>query len=88
MSSSSRVYSSHQAINDTPLVVKHLSDRSQAVGGARSVRNELSTLHVSVEVNTSYEHRSVVLRRSRHNYVLSTSVDVALSLFLREEETS
>ncbi|EJX01618.1 glyceraldehyde-3-phosphate dehydrogenase [gut metagenome] len=87
LSCSSRVYSSHQTICDTPFVVQYLSDRSQAVSSTRSVRNELSTLNVSVFVNTANEHRSVVLRRSRHNYVLSTSFDVSLSLFLSQEET-
>lgn len=64
LSSSSRVNSSHQTVSDAPVVVQYLSDRSQAVGSTRSVRNELSTLYILVEVNTAYEHRSSVLRRS------------------------
>jgi hypothetical protein len=77
----------HQTVCDTELVVQNLSDRSQAVGGARCVRNELCALNVGLVVNAAYEHGGVVLRRSRHNYVLSASFDVSLSLFLCEEET-
>ena len=36
-------------------------------------------------IRDSNEHRRVVLRRSRHNNLLRTSVDVALCLFLCEE---
>ena len=79
---------SHKTIRDTELIVQNLSNGSQAVGGARSVGYELSALLVLVEVHTAYEHGGVVLRRSRHNYVLSTCLDVSLSLLLGEEETS
>ena len=77
----------HEAVGDTELVVKHLSDRSKAVGGAGSVRNELSTLNVLVEVYAANEHGGVVLGGSRHNNVLSTSFDVCLCLLFGEEKT-
>ena len=79
---------SHQTIGDTELVVEHLSDRSETVGGARSVGNELGSLLILVEVHTANEHRSSVLRGSRHHYILGTSLDVGLSLLLGQEETS
>ena len=82
------MYGGHETVGDTEVVVKHLCKRSKAVGGARSVGYELRTLDVLVGVDTAYEHGGVVLRRSRHHDVLSTSVDVTLSLVLREEETS
>ena len=73
----------HETIGDTEVVVKHLSKRSKTVRGAGSVRDELGTLDVLVGVYTAYEHRGIVLRGSRHDDVLSTGVDVSLSLFLR-----
>ena len=87
LGSGGRVNGGHQTVNDTELVVQHLSDRSQAVGGARSVRNELSTLLVLVEVHAAYEHRSVVLGRSGHHYIFSASLDMSLSLLLGQEQT-
>ena len=77
----------HKTVGDTEVVVKNLSERSETVRRARSVRNELCTLDILVGVYTANEHRGVVLRRSRHHDILSTSVDVTLSLVLREEET-
>ena len=59
--SSCRVYSCHQTIGDAELVVQNLSDRSETVSCTRSVRYELSTLNVLVEVYTAYEHWSSVL---------------------------
>ena len=55
--------------------------------GSTDDGNELSALHILVEVNTTYEHRSSILRRSRHHNVLSTSLNVSLSLLLSQEET-
>ena len=82
------MYRGHQTIGDTEVVVENLRQRCETVRRAGSVRYELRALDVLVGVNTADEHRRVVLRRSGHYDILSTSVDVALSLFLREEETS
>ena len=76
----------HKTLNHTELVVDNLSDRSQAVGGARCVRNDVLTC-VGVGVYTANEHRGVVFRRSRHNYIFSTCVDVSLSFLFGQEKT-
>ena len=83
--------SCHQTCLDTEVIVQYLSDRSQAVCCTRSVRNDLLTV-VLVSVNTANEHISLVtvsvsLRRSRKYYILSTSLQVLLSLVVSEEET-
>ena len=87
LSGSGGMNGGHEAIGNAELVVKNLGDRSQTVGGAGSVGNELGALFILVEVNAANEHRGVVLGRSGHNNVLSASVEVSLSLFLGEEET-
>jgi len=76
----------HETLGDAPVVVENLGDGSQAVGGAGSVGNEVHVAGVLVVVNTHNEHGGVVLSRSRHNNLLSTGSDVALSLLLGEEE--
>ncbi len=76
----------HEAFLDAELVVEHLGDGSEAVGGAGSVRNELLAC-VGVSIYAAYEHGGVVLRGSRHNHVLCTCFDVSLSFFFGKEET-
>jgi len=79
------VYGGHQALGDAECLVQYLSDRSQAVGGAGCVGYEGHILGVSVLVNAHYEHRGVVLGRSRHDNLLSTAIDVSLCLLLGQE---
>ena len=76
----------HQTIGDAPFVVQYFGDGSQAVGGARSVRNEFLT-GIGLFVYTAYEHGGVVFRRSRHNDIFGTGIDVTLSFFFGQEET-
>ena len=76
----------HETFCDTELVVEHLSDRSETVGSARSVGNELLTCISSI-VHTANEHGGVVLRGSRHNHIFCTCFNVSLSFFLCEEKT-
>ena len=75
----------HQTVGDTEVVVEDLRQRCETVRRARSVRYELRALDVLVGVDTADEHRRVVLRRSRHDDVLCTSVDVTLSLVLERK---
>ena len=76
----------HQTVYDAELVVEHLSDGSEAVGRARCVRDELLAC-ISIGVDTAYEHRGSILRRSRHYDILGTGGDVGLSLLLGKEQT-
>ena len=76
----------HKTVGDTELVVQDLGDGSQAVGGARCVRNDLLAC-IGIGVDTANEHRGSVLRGSRHYDVLCTGSDVSLSLLLGEEQT-
>lgn len=54
----------HETLDDTELVVQDLGQRSQAVGGARSVGKDLDVLGVLIEVDTAHEHGGIG-RRSR-----------------------
>ena len=73
----------HQTSLNAEVVVQHFGDRSQAVGCARCVRNDLLTV-VFVSVNTANEHVGLtavfaLLRRSRKNNIFSTGFEVFLS---------
>jgi hypothetical protein len=76
----------HEATDNTELVVQHLGDRSQAVGGAGSVGDDVLA-SVGVVVYAVNEHRSSVLGRSGHDHLLGTSLQVSLSELGGEEET-
>ena len=76
----------HKTVGDTEFIVEDLCDRSKAVGGAGCVGNDGLT-GIGVGVHTAYEHRGVVLRRSRHNHVFSTGCDMRLSFLLGQEQT-
>ena len=78
---------SHQCFNDTELVVQNFSQWSQAVSGARCVRNDILA-SISLIVNTHYEHWGVVFRRTSQNDFLSTSSDVLTCSFVSQEQTS
>ena len=77
----------HEATDDAELFVENLGDRSEAVGGAGSVGDDLLT-SVGLVVNTIDEHRSCILGRSRHDDLLGTSLEVSRSEFFGEEEAS
>ena len=76
----------HQAFNDTEVVVDDFSQRSQAVGGAGCVRNDVLAC-VSVEVSAANEHRSVVFGRASQNDFFRASGDVFTSGFVGQEDT-
>ncbi len=76
----------HEAFYNAELVVEHFGDRCKAVGGARSVRNELCAFNVGFFVYTANEHWGVVFRRSRHNHIFGTGFDVCLCFFFCEEK--
>ncbi|MNL96718.1 hypothetical protein D3C81_65440 [compost metagenome] len=79
--------SGHQAFNDTEVVVDNFSQWSQAVSGARCVRNDILA-SIFLEVSTFNEHRSAVFRRTSQNNLFSASSDVLTSGFVSQEQTS
>ncbi len=86
LSSGSSVNGGHETTLDAELVVENLGDRSETVGGARSVGDDLLA-SVGVVVNTVDEHRGSVLRRCRHDDLLGTSLEVSACELLGQEET-
>src|SRR5690606_3906664 len=75
----------HQAALDAPLVVQHLGDRGQAVGGAGGIGDDRLAL-VGLVVHAEDEHRGVVLGRRRQDHLLRTGIDVLLRGFLGQEQ--
>ena len=61
----------HQAFHNAELVVDHLSERRQAVGGAGGVGHNLHILGVLVEVDAAHKGGSIlILRGSGDNDLL------------------
>ncbi len=77
----------HQAALDAPLVVQHLGDWRQAVGGAGSGGNNRLT-GIGFVVDAVHEHRRAVLGRCALYNLFGTSIDVLLAGFFGEEEAS
>ena len=77
----------HEATDDAELFIENLGNRGKAVGGAGSVGDDLLA-SVGLVVHAVHEHRSSVLRRSRHDDLLGTSLEVSRSEFFGEEEAS
>lgn len=77
----------HEAFDDAELVVEDLGERSQAVGGAGGVGDDLGALGiVGLEVDTADEHRSVS-GRSSDDDLLGTTLDVSVGLVHGGEDT-
>lgn len=87
LGSSGSVNCGHQARLDTEGIVQNLGDRSQAVGGAGSVGNDVLA-SVGRVVNTHYEHRGSVFGRASQNNFLGTSLDVLTCSSVIQEQTS
>lgn len=81
------VDSGHETLNDTELIVDDLGERSQAVGGARSVGEDIDVRGVLLQVDTDDEHGGIS-RRSRDDDLLGTSLQVSRGLLLGGEDTS
>ena len=77
LGSGSSVDSSHETFNNFEVVVDDLGERSQAVGRARGVRNDLVLGIVGIEIDTDDEHRCVSRRRG-DNDLLSATFQVKL----------
>lgn len=76
----------HETLNDGVLVVDDLGERGQAVGGARSVGDDIDLAVVGLLVDTHHVHGGVS-RRSRDDDLLGTTLDVGLGLFGGGENT-
>src|SRR5690606_13328019 len=79
------VHGGHQAALDAPLVVQHLGQRRQAVGGAGGVGDDRLAL-VGLVVDAEDEHRRVVLGRRRQDHLLRAGVEVLLRAGLVQEQ--
>ena len=86
LGSSGSVNGGHQTGFDTEGVVQYFGDRSQAVGGAGSVGNDVLASIGSV-VNAHYEHRGRVFGRASQNNFLGTGSDVLASSLVGQEQT-
>ena len=82
------MYGGHQTVGDTEVIVQHLGDGGQAVGGAAGVGDELHVGGVGVLVDAHDEHGGVVLGGGGHHHVLGAGGDVACGLLLGQEQAS
>ena len=79
----------HQTLNNAELLVDNAGQRSQAVGGAARVGNDLHVLGVGVGVDAHYEHGSgLVLRGSGDNNLLRAADEVLGSALFVGEHAS
>jgi len=80
------VYCRHQTFNDAKLVVDNLGDGSKAVGSAGCIRDNGVFGVVSIEVDTTDEHRCIG-RRSSDNDLLRSALQVSGCLLGGCEDT-
>ena len=77
----------HETLLEAKVVVDDLGERSETVGGAGSVGDNLQVLGVFVVVDTHDEHGSSLLGRSRDDDLLGASLEVSSSLLTIGEDT-
>lgn len=87
LGSSVGVDSGHETLNETEVVVDNLSKGGKAVGGARSVREDVDVGLVFLVVDTHNEHGGIS-RRSRDDDLLGTTLQVSGGLLGGGEDTS
>ena len=76
------MYGGHQALNDTKVVVDDLGQRSQAVGGAAGVGNDLHILGVGILVYAHNEGGGLsILGGGGDDNLLGAAFQVGLALF-------
>ena len=80
------VYGGHEALGDAEGIVQHLGHRREAVGRAGCVGHELHVRGVGLVVDAHNEHGGIVLGGGGHNNVLCAGGDMALRLFLGQEQ--
>ncbi len=77
---------SHQAFNDTEVVVDNFSQWRQAVGGAGCVGNDVLA-SILLEVSAFNEHWGVVFGWTSQNNFFRASGDVLTRSFVSQEDT-
>ena len=80
------VDSGHEALNDGELVVNDLGEGGQAVGGARSIGDDLGAAVVGLLVDAHHVHGGIG-RGCRDDDTLGTTLQVKTSLLLGGEDT-
>ena len=75
----------HQAIDDAEVVVEHLGDRCQAIGGAAGIGNHVLA-RVAAVVHAHHEHWCGVLGGSAHHHTLGAGIDVGAGGVVGEEK--
>src|SRR5699024_7675724 len=80
------VHGGHQTVGDAPVVVQHLGDGGQAVGGAGGVGHEVHVGGVLVQVDAAHEHGGVILGGGGHDDLLGAGLQVSLGLLLGQEQ--
>ena len=78
--------SGHQTLNNSEVVVDDLGKRSETVGCARCVGDNLHLWLVLLEVDSADEHGGIG-GRSRDDDVLGTSLDVSICLLSGGEDS-
>lgn len=87
LGSSVGVNGGHETLNDAELVVDDLGEGSQAVGGARSVRDDVGAAVVGLLVDTHHVHGGIG-GGSRDDDLLGTALKMGLGLVGGGEDTS
>ena len=78
-------YGGHETLDDAELVVYHLGQRSEAVGGAGGIGDDFLS-GIGVVVDAHDEHGGVVLRGGRHHDAFRTRLDVCAGEFFGQEK--
>lgn len=86
LSGGGSVDSGHQTLDNTELVVDNLGKRGKAVGGARSVGNNVVFAVILVEIDTADEHGSICGWGGDDDF-LGATFQVGRSLFDGSEDT-
>lgn len=77
--------SSHETFDNTELIMDHLGDRSQTIGGARCVgQNRCSSV---LGVINSHDVHGRIRRWRRDNHALGSSLNVLLGLINGRKDT-
>jgi len=77
----------HETLLDSPVVIKDLCDRGEAVGSAGSVGDNLHVTGVLLVVDTDDEDGGVILGRAGDDGLFGTTLDVVLSGGFAGEDT-
>mmetsp|Transcript_21330 Transcript_21330/g.31702 ORF Transcript_21330/g.31702 Transcript_21330/m.31702 type:complete len:338 (-) Transcript_21330:482-1495(-) len=77
----------HETFLDSKFVIDNLGKRSETVGCAGSVGDNIHGRVVGFVVDSHDKHRSIS-RRSRNDNLLGSSIEMLASLFSRSEDTS